>query len=242
MAPGNRNNSKRAGGSTSTYTIMDFMRDFPDDAACLEYLWRRHYALDTPERAHCPKCGEIRKFHRVASRPSYSCDSCGHHIHPTAGTIMHKSSTSLRLWFYAMYIMASTRCGISAKQLERELGVTYKTAWRMMTQRDAAANMLRTTIAVAAAGLGGADSVSVLPHTLAVGLPDSLARRLARNAQLILLRESNLGFVADPAGGRRCPDGNARRVLHGDPHVPNRAQLRRQRRQEISAKKSSLNQ
>ena len=56
-------------------------------------------------------------------------------------------------------------------------------------------------LAAFSAGLGGADSVSVLPHTLAVGLPDSLARRLARNAQLILLRESNLGFVADPAAG-----------------------------------------
>ena len=52
-------------------------------------------------------------------------------MHPTAGTIFHKSSTSLHLWFYAMYLMTSTRCGISAKQLERELGVTYKTAWRM---------------------------------------------------------------------------------------------------------------
>ncbi len=59
--------------------------------------------------------------------------ACGHYLYPTAGTIFHKSSTSLRLWFYAMYIMASTRCGISAKQLERELGVTYKTAWRMFT-------------------------------------------------------------------------------------------------------------
>ena len=56
---------------------------------------------------------------------------CGRHLAPTAGTIFHKSSTSLRLWFYAMYLMASTRCGISAKQLERELGVTYKTAYRM---------------------------------------------------------------------------------------------------------------
>ena len=55
----------------------------------------------------------------------------GYHLHPTAGTIFHKSSTSLHLWFYAMYLMTSTRCGISAKQLERELGVTYKTAWRM---------------------------------------------------------------------------------------------------------------
>ena len=71
----------------------------------------------------------------------------------------------------------------------------------MMTARDPYVNVLRGAIAAFSAGLGGADSVSVLPHTLAVGLPDSLARRLARNAQLILLRESNLGFVADPAAG-----------------------------------------
>jgi len=134
MAPGNRNNPKRAIGSDSTYTIRDFMRDYPDDAAALDYLWRRHYALDAENHAHCSKCGEVRKFHRVASRPSYSCDTCGHHIHPTAGTIMHKSSTSLQLWFHAIFLMAQTKCGISAKQLERELGVTYKTAWRMFTR------------------------------------------------------------------------------------------------------------
>jgi hypothetical protein len=74
----------------------------------------------------------VRKFHRVKSRPAWDCDSCGYHLHPTAGTIFHKSSTSLHLWFYAMYLVTSTRCGISAKQLERELGVTYKTAWRML--------------------------------------------------------------------------------------------------------------
>jgi transposase-like protein len=67
----------------------------------------------------------------METRRSFSCQDCGHHVHPTAGTIFHKSTTSLTLWFYAVYLMASTRCGISAKQIERELGVTYKTAWRM---------------------------------------------------------------------------------------------------------------
>lgn len=109
---------------------MEFMADYPDDAACLDFLWRQRFAPDG-NTAHCPKCDRDRRFHRVKSRPSYSCDSCGKHLHPTAGTIFHKSSTSLHLWFYAMYLMTSTRCGISAKQLERELGVTYKTAWRM---------------------------------------------------------------------------------------------------------------
>jgi transposase len=130
MAPRNRNNPKRSGSSEGTYTRADLERDFPDDQTCLTYLWRQNHS-DDGEHAHCPKCREVRKFHRVKSRPSYSCDACGHHIHPTAGTIFHKSSTGLDLWFKGIFLMASTRCGMSAKQLERELGVTYKTAWRM---------------------------------------------------------------------------------------------------------------
>ncbi len=116
--------------SESTYSLMEFMREFPDDAACLDCLWRNRYAPDG-HHAECPKCERERKFHKVAERPAWSCDSCGHHLHPLAGTIFHKSSTSLHLWFYAIHLMTSTRCGVSAKQLERELGVTYKTAWRM---------------------------------------------------------------------------------------------------------------
>lgn len=88
-------------------------------------------------------------------------------------------------------------CGLEP----RAAHVQAESAWRMMTARDPYVNVMRGAAAAFSAGLGGADSVSVLPHTLAAGLPDSLARRLARNAQLILLRESNLGFVADPAAG-----------------------------------------
>jgi hypothetical protein len=130
MAAVDRNNPKRGTASESTYSMVEFMREFPNDAACLDWLWRTRYAEDG-HTSHCPKCDRQRRFHRVKDRPSYDCDTCGHHIHPTAGTIFHKSPTSLHLWFYAMYVMASTRCGVSAKQLERELGVTYKTAWRM---------------------------------------------------------------------------------------------------------------
>ena len=71
----------------------------------------------------------------------------------------------------------------------------------MMTRRDPYVNMLRTAIAVAAAGLGGADAITVLPHTAPLGLPDAFARRVARNTQLVLLEESNLFRVADPAAG-----------------------------------------
>jgi transposase len=112
------------------YTVRDFQDEFPTDEACLEWLWRQLHSADG-HTAHCPKCERQRRFHRVKSRQSYSCDSCGHHIHPTAGTIFHKSTTPLRLWFHAVFLLSQTRCGISAKQLQREIGVTYKTAWRM---------------------------------------------------------------------------------------------------------------
>jgi len=133
MAPGNRKNPQRAATSESRYSLTEFMGRYPDDEACLQYLWRTRYAPDG-EHADCPKCEAERAFTRYETtqqRQSWTCTTCGHHLHPTAGTIFHKSSTSLHLWFYAMYLMASTRTGISAKQIERELGVTYKTAWRM---------------------------------------------------------------------------------------------------------------
>jgi methylmalonyl-CoA mutase len=79
--------------------------------------------------------------------------------------------------------------------------VAAETAWRMMTRRDPYVNMLRATVAVVGAGLGGADAITVLPFTLALGLPDRFARRIARNTQLVLLEESNLAKVADPAAG-----------------------------------------
>jgi methylmalonyl-CoA mutase len=88
-------------------------------------------------------------------------------------------------------------CGLTPKAAY----VAAETAWRTMTQRDPDVNMLRMTIAVAAAGLGGADSIVALPHSAALGLPDTFARRVARNTQLILLEESNLAKVSDPAAG-----------------------------------------
>ncbi len=112
------------------FTFKDFERMFPTDDACLDWLREHLY----PEGIYCKLCRQVRKHHRVASRKSFSCDHCGHHVHPTAGTIFHKSSTSLKTWFHAIYLMASTRCGVSAKQIERQTGVTYKTAWRMFKQ------------------------------------------------------------------------------------------------------------
>src|SRR3954453_19532241 len=134
MPPVDRNNPKRAASSDSKWSLMEFQRTFPDDATCLNYLWRTRYSEDG-EHAECPKCEQLRPFKRYETtqrRQSWTCTACGHHIHPTAGPIFHTSSTSLHLWFYAIYLVSSSRCGIPAKQLEREIGVNYKTALRML--------------------------------------------------------------------------------------------------------------
>src|SRR3990170_7365217 len=112
------------------FTVKDFQKIFPDDDACLDYIRQQKY----PERIDCPQCKKSALFHKITDRKSYACDYCGFHLAPMAGTIFEKSSSPLTLWFYVIYLMAQTRGGISAKQIERETGVTYKTAWRMCKQ------------------------------------------------------------------------------------------------------------
>src|SRR5215218_2543571 len=132
-----RDNPKRAKSSSSDESLMEFMKRFPDDEACMEFLWRERFS-DDGVHADCPHCGEVTPFKAYETKQrrgkARTCTRCGQHMSILAGTIFEGSSTSLHLWFYAMYLMASTRCGISAKQLERELGVTYKTAWRMFNR------------------------------------------------------------------------------------------------------------
>jgi transposase-like protein len=130
MSKSNRNDPRRGSASEATYSFFEFDQDFPDDAACLDWLVGHLY----PEGIYCPKCQKVTKHHRVKARTAYSCQFCGHSEHPMVGTIFENSATSLRLWFHAMYLMVQTQGGISAKQMERELGVTYKTAWRMAKQ------------------------------------------------------------------------------------------------------------
>ncbi len=113
------------------YTVADFNREFPNDDSCLEYVKEQRWPGGITE---CAKCSVERKHYRVSGRTAYACDHCGNHIYPLAGTVFEKSTTPLKTWFYAMYLMGSTRCGISAKQIQRETGVTYKTAWRMFRQ------------------------------------------------------------------------------------------------------------
>lgn len=108
-------------------TIKDFEARYPDEDTCLEDVFQRRYG----HFRRCPKCERHFKYYRVKSRKCYACQYCSHQIHPLAGTIFHKSETSLKLWFYAIFLFAASKNGVSAKELERQLGVTYKTAWRM---------------------------------------------------------------------------------------------------------------
>src|SRR5574341_201276 len=98
------------------FTLKDCYKMFPDDAACLDYLRKEWY----PEVIKCENCGREEKFYRITTRKVYGCNFCGWQFSPAAGTIFHKSPTPLTTWFYVIYLMAQTRGGISAKQIQRE--------------------------------------------------------------------------------------------------------------------------
>jgi transposase-like protein/predicted RNA-binding Zn-ribbon protein involved in translation (DUF1610 family) len=113
------------------YTFKQFQAEYPNDERCLEKLMEINHG---GTHIFCPGCGVKTHFHLMTKRKAYACQDCGHHIHPCAGTIFHKSRTPLTKWFFAMYLMTSTRHGVAAKELERQLGVTYKCAYRMAHQ------------------------------------------------------------------------------------------------------------
>lgn len=107
--------------------LNTFLKRFSSDEKCLEEIYKMRY----PKGVLCSKCKVLRKYYPLKGRNTYSCGFCATHISPLTDTIFEHSAVSLRLWFYAMFLMTKTRSGISAKQLERELGVSYKTAHRM---------------------------------------------------------------------------------------------------------------
>src|SRR6266571_3652305 len=134
MGKTKRNDPQNAHSSEATATLFEFEQRFPDDASCLDWLVGHFYPNGKDGLVPCPKCERETKHYRVKNRTCYECQFCGHQEYPMRGTVFEGSSTSLRLWFYAIYIMAITRCGISAKTLERETGVSYPTALRMFRQ------------------------------------------------------------------------------------------------------------
>eukprot|EP01037_Dinobryon_pediforme_P017889 gene17893-18120_t len=116
--------------SIEKLTVRQFFARFPNDEACLNHVMEVRYGM----RHVCEKCGKDTTFHKITERRAFSCAACGHHVYPCAGTIFQDSRTSLQSWFYAIYLFVTTRHGVSGKELQRTLGVTYKTAWRMGQQ------------------------------------------------------------------------------------------------------------
>lgn len=112
---------------TKQISVLDFFKQFSDDDSCLEHLMEVRYGKEF----QCPNCKKESKFHRIKKRPVFACQYCGHQISPMAGTPFEKSRTPLQKWFYAIYLFTTSRHGVPAKELQRQLSVTYKTAWRM---------------------------------------------------------------------------------------------------------------
>lgn len=112
-------------------TVRDFFSRFPTDDACLEHIMEVRFGL----KHMCRACDQMATFHRLTNRSrAYACSRCGDNLYPTAGTIFQDTRTPLQLWFYAIFLFVTTRHGVSGKELQRQLGVTYKTAWRMGQQ------------------------------------------------------------------------------------------------------------
>lgn len=111
-------------------TVQQFFSRFPNEEACLEHVMKLRFGLEHK----CRKCGKVSTFTRMADRPAFACDNCWDHVYPCAGTIFQDTRTPLQSWFYAVYLFVVTRHGVSGKELQRTLGVTYKTAWRMGQQ------------------------------------------------------------------------------------------------------------
>jgi transposase-like protein/predicted RNA-binding Zn-ribbon protein involved in translation (DUF1610 family) len=123
--------TKRSPSASPEFSVREFFARFPNDDACLEHIMQVRFG---GTRFECSACGKESTHHKLATRRTYVCAACGHHVNPTAGTILHDTRTPLVSWFYAMYLFCTTRHGVSGKELQRQLGVTYKTAYRIGQQ------------------------------------------------------------------------------------------------------------
>lgn len=110
-----------------TFSLSQFTKSFPDELSCFEEIKRLRF----PHGIKCIVCRKITIHYKLNSRASYSCKICRHQVYPLTNTIFEKSSTPLRVWFYGLFLMTHTRSDMKVIQLQKELKVTYKTAWRM---------------------------------------------------------------------------------------------------------------
>lgn len=111
------------------FSFSEFLKRFPDEESCLEEIKKLRFR----NGIFCTTCNETTPHYKLKNRTAYSCEFCRKQVYPLAGTIFEKSTTSLRSWFYALFLMTHTRGSIGIRQLQQELGVTYKTAWRIHT-------------------------------------------------------------------------------------------------------------
>ena len=118
---------EKSKSSSPDFNVRQFFARFPDDEACLVHIFNVRYGA----RHVCRACGVEATFHRLTNRRAWACAACGDNLYPTAGTVFQDTRTPLQTWFYAIYLFVTTRHGVSGKELQRQLGVTYKTAWRM---------------------------------------------------------------------------------------------------------------
>jgi transposase len=206
MGARGRDKLDRSRTSESRLTYTEFLERFPDSDACLEWLRQKRW----PDGIYCPsvRCQRVRNHHKVTGRQAYECDVCRHQVYPTKGTIFQKSSTNLQLWFYAIFLMASTRCGISAKQLERELGVTYPTAWRIFRE-------VRSLLAEPDIRLAGEVEIDETYFTGKKRLADKRRPGTYKNKRAVMQEQAGGHGHRRARRPRRGPLRGRQRQLHG---------------------------
>lgn len=188
--------------------VRQFFQQFPTDEACLEHLFNVRFG----QGHECPKCERAAKWYRLQSEQALSCQWCGHHIHPMVGSIFEKSRTPLQLWFYAIFLFTTSKHGVSGKELQRQLGVTYKTAWRM-------AKLIREHMAEVDgdASLGGAGEVVEVDETFVGGKTTGMDWRKRKTVVMGMMERDGdvmLKVIPDQSRGSLLPQ-ITENIAHG---------------------------
>ncbi len=170
-------------------TVTQLRKMFPDDDACLEHIFRARYG----ETLICSGCEREAKYYRVKKRRAHECEHCGFQVYATAGTPFDKTRTPLTVWFHVMHMFCTTRNGVSAKEIQRLTGVTYKTAWRMgheirkyMAQVDGDAPLGGSgggAVEVDKAFLGGHDKIGRGDKAVVLGMVERGGEVILRHVQ-----------------------------------------------------------
>jgi transposase-like protein len=185
-------------------TLRQFQERFPTDELCLDHLMRTRFGIEH----ECDKCGRMAKFHRVTNRRSYACHWCGHQVFPTAGTPFEATRTPLRDWYFVMFMFCTTRNGVAAKKVERDLGVTYKTAWRMCHKiREYMASLDSDD------PLGGPGSIVEIVETLIGGSVSGMGSGYKGNKTCVVGMLERGGELVTRVAGRRTKEAMQGHIL-----------------------------